>query len=90
MIPILLLLMASLVYLQQVKLLAECMVQIVLAETHSQIYWFSVVVPVRNEAGNIGPLLAEIGRVLDLTESRISQLHTEAIQFLKKKLAKAI
>jgi RNA polymerase sigma factor for flagellar operon FliA len=32
----------------------------------------------------------EIGRVLDLTESRISQLHTEAIQFLKKKLAKAI
>lgn len=25
----------------------------------------SVVVPVRNEAGNIGPLLAEIGRVLD-------------------------
>lgn len=32
----------------------------------------------------------EIGRVLDLTESRISQLHTEAIQFLKKKLAKAL
>lgn len=32
----------------------------------------------------------EIGRVLDLTESRISQLHTEAIQFLKKKLAKAV
>ena len=32
----------------------------------------------------------EIGRVLDLTESRISQLHTEAIQFLKKRLAKAI
>lgn len=32
----------------------------------------------------------EIGRVLDLTESRISQLHSEAIQFLKKKLAKAV
>ena len=34
--------------------------------------------------------LKEIGSLLGVTESRISQLHTEAIQFLKKKLAKAI
>ena len=32
----------------------------------------------------------EIGRVLDLTESRISQLHSEAVRFLRKKLRKAI
>ena len=32
----------------------------------------------------------EIGRVIDLTESRISQLHSEAILFLKKRLAKAV
>jgi RNA polymerase sigma factor for flagellar operon FliA len=31
----------------------------------------------------------EIGRVLDLTESRISQLHSEAVRFLRKKLSKA-
>ncbi len=31
----------------------------------------------------------EIGRVLDLTESRISQLHTEAVKFLRKRLRKA-
>lgn len=31
----------------------------------------------------------EIGRVLDLTESRISQLHGEAVEFLRKKLRKA-
>ena len=28
----------------------------------------------------------EIGRVLDLTESRISQLHSEAVKYLRKKL----
>lgn len=32
----------------------------------------------------------EIGRVLDVTESRISQLHSEAIRFLRKKLRKAL
>ncbi len=32
----------------------------------------------------------EIGRVLDLTESRISQLHSEAVKFLRKKLRKAV
>ncbi len=32
----------------------------------------------------------EIGRVLDVTESRISQLHTEAVQLLRKRLQKAI
>ncbi len=31
----------------------------------------------------------EIGRVLDLTESRISQLHTEAVKFLRGRLKKA-
>lgn len=31
----------------------------------------------------------EIGRVLDLTESRISQLHTEAVKYLRGKLRKA-
>jgi len=31
----------------------------------------------------------EIGRVLDLTESRISQLHTQAVGFLRKRLSKA-
>ncbi len=31
----------------------------------------------------------EIGRVLDLTESRISQLHTQAVQHLRKRLQKA-
>ena len=32
----------------------------------------------------------EIGRVLDLTESRISQLHTQAVQTLRKRLRKAV
>lgn len=32
----------------------------------------------------------EIGRVLDLTESRISQLHSEAVKFLRRQLKKAI
>ncbi len=32
----------------------------------------------------------EIGRVLDLTESRISQLHSEAVKFLRRRLKKAI
>ncbi len=32
----------------------------------------------------------EIGRVLDLTESRISQLHSEAVKFLRRRLAKAL
>jgi RNA polymerase sigma factor for flagellar operon FliA len=32
----------------------------------------------------------EIGRVLDLTESRISQLHSEAVKHLRKELRKAI
>lgn len=31
----------------------------------------------------------EIGRVIDLTESRISQLHSEAVRFLRKRLKKA-
>ena len=31
----------------------------------------------------------EIGRVLDLTESRISQLHTQAVAWLRKRLSKA-
>ena len=31
----------------------------------------------------------EIGRVLDLTESRISQLHSEAVKYLRKRLKKA-
>ena len=31
----------------------------------------------------------EIGRVLDLTESRISQLHLESVKYLRKKLRKA-
>ena len=30
--------------------------------------------------------LKEIGRVLDVTESRVSQLHTQAIMKLKEKL----
>ena len=31
----------------------------------------------------------EVGRVLDLTESRISQLHTQAVKWLRKRLSKA-
>lgn len=31
----------------------------------------------------------EVGRVLDLTESRISQLHSQAVMWLRKRLAKA-
>ena len=32
----------------------------------------------------------EIGRVLDVTESRVSQLHSEAVKLLKKRLKRAI